>query len=345
MCRKMKKPITINDIASHFNVSNTAVSFILNGKARKKKISTTLETRVLNYVNQVGYYPNRYAQAMHSGKSGVIALIIRDISDSYCNRIAKGLEKLSAEFGLTVLIGSSGDSLTKMNSLLRSYGDSQVDAIILEPLAGTENAVGELAKSGLPLILLRSSAFDLDLPSVSIDLYSSTYEVTKKFAAYGYQHMALISSGANADLAFEKERGYTDAQNELGRDPVIKKIRNSIGERVFEIGDFLKKNVHTDLLLFTDGPLCYAGLTAIKNMGITVPSDLGIVVFEDSDVFRLLTPSISAMVRPIDQIVNALFKVTITLLNSSEDISPRHIILKPELTIRESSRLDQAIFY
>jgi len=57
----MKKKLLIRDIAKELNVSITTVSFILNGKAKEKRISDEVTARVLKKVEEVGFRPNQLA--------------------------------------------------------------------------------------------------------------------------------------------------------------------------------------------------------------------------------------------------------------------------------------------
>ena len=52
----MKKPLRIGDIAKKLNVSVTTVSFILNGKAEEKRISTKLTQKVLKLVDEFSIF-------------------------------------------------------------------------------------------------------------------------------------------------------------------------------------------------------------------------------------------------------------------------------------------------
>ena len=42
----MNKKISIHDIAKHLNVSATTVSFVLNGKAEERKISSAMKKKI-----------------------------------------------------------------------------------------------------------------------------------------------------------------------------------------------------------------------------------------------------------------------------------------------------------
>jgi transcriptional regulator with XRE-family HTH domain len=61
-----KSKISMVDIASRLKISTTTVSFILNGKAKEKRISDELTERVLKLVEEVGYRPTRSLPASPS---------------------------------------------------------------------------------------------------------------------------------------------------------------------------------------------------------------------------------------------------------------------------------------
>ena len=68
----IKKRLSIVDIANKLNISKTTVSFILNGRAKEKRISEELVERVLKFVEEVGYKPNSLAKSLRTGKSNII---------------------------------------------------------------------------------------------------------------------------------------------------------------------------------------------------------------------------------------------------------------------------------
>ncbi|MFB9844008.1 LacI family DNA-binding transcriptional regulator [Mucilaginibacter ginsenosidivorans] len=79
----MKKKTSINDIARDLNFAKSTVSFILNGKAKRKRISEELAERVLKYVKEKGYKPSHLATSLSTGKTKVICLMVEKISDFF----------------------------------------------------------------------------------------------------------------------------------------------------------------------------------------------------------------------------------------------------------------------
>lgn len=61
-----QKNITITDIAKELGISKATVSRTISGKGR---ISTRTKDRVLSYVNEHGYRPNKVAQGLAKSKT------------------------------------------------------------------------------------------------------------------------------------------------------------------------------------------------------------------------------------------------------------------------------------
>src|SRR4051812_16165557 len=113
----MKKKLSINDIASHLNVAKSTISFILNGKAKEKRISNELTERVLKYVNEMGYKPNQLARSLSTGKTKMICLMVEKISDYFFSHIAFHLEEMAYKSGYKIIYCSTENDPEKTKEL------------------------------------------------------------------------------------------------------------------------------------------------------------------------------------------------------------------------------------
>ncbi|MDM8172998.1 substrate-binding domain-containing protein [Olivibacter sp. 47] len=83
-------------------------------------------------------------------------------------------------------------------------------------------------------------------------------------------------------------------------------------------------------------------MEAIRNLKIKIPSDLGVVVFDDHNMFRLFTPSVTAISQPINEMAQQAINLVLDRLTNAKmpkQDKPVHIVLKNEFRIRESSQL------
>ena len=84
--------------------------------------------------------------------------------------------------------------------------------------------------------------------------------------------------------------------------------------------------------------MAIGAMLAIKEKGLQMPNDIGLVGFNNEPVTKLLTPAISSVDQPAFEIGKAAAKVFIEMMNSDIDMTSREIVLKPKLFIRESSQ-------
>ena len=67
-------------------------------------------------------------------------------------------------------------------------------------------------------------------------------------------------------------------------------------------------------------------------------NDLGIIAFDDNDMFKIYDPSITSVSQPLFEISSKLMELMLPLLKNKDVTEiPQKIMLKAELIIRESS--------
>src|ERR1700759_110070 len=112
------KKILIRDIAEQLNISTATVSYILNGKAKEKRISNDLTKRVQDFVAANNYQPNQLAQSLRTGKTNVICLMVEDIADLFFAGVAGHIEDIAYERGYKIMYCSTKNDTQKAKELI-----------------------------------------------------------------------------------------------------------------------------------------------------------------------------------------------------------------------------------
>ena len=314
----MKKKISIGDIAKHLNISKTTVSFVLNGKAREKHISESLEEKVLTYIKEVGYKPNAFARGLRTGKTKIIGMLVEDISDPFFASIARMIEEEANKKGYRIIYSSTENDTERTKALIDIYRTRQVDGYIIAPPPGVEEDIRSLMHDNLPVILFDRYFPDLQTDNVVVDNFEATYNAVQHFFNNEYKNVAFVTLPSEQIQMQERLRGYQTVINERKDRAYIKKI---------------------DAVFFATNYLADAGLEAIRNLGLSIPGDLGVIVFDDYRLFRLFTPSITAISQPIQEISETVIKLLLSKLTSSPKVSePNTVVIPTSLIIRNSSR-------
>ncbi|MEN0054190.1 MAG: substrate-binding domain-containing protein [Mucilaginibacter sp.] len=336
----MKKKLSIVDIANSLNISKTTVSFILNGRAREKRISEELVDRVLKYVKEVGYKPNSLAKSLRTGKSNIIGLLVEDISNTFFASIARQIEDRAYKNGYKIIYSSTDNDTQKTQELIAMFRDRHVDGYIIVPPPNIEEDISGLIRDGLPVVL-----FDRHLPNVEtdyvlVDNLFSTYNATRYLIDKGYKNVAFISIDAEQSQMLDRLDGYKKAMNES-------KLKINTQELDFfqdkklvtsQIVDFLNEHQEIDAILFGNNRLATCGLKALRNLNKRVPEDIALISFDDYEVFELSNPPITAIAQPIDNIADQVITILLNRLNNTpENDNKQRVILPTDLKVRKST--------
>ncbi len=83
-------------VARLAGVSSTTVSHVLSGK---RPVGAATHEGVLRAIGELGYRPNRLARSLRTRRSGMIAVIVPDISNPYYGVVTRGLADTLDEAG------------------------------------------------------------------------------------------------------------------------------------------------------------------------------------------------------------------------------------------------------
>ena len=340
---KVKKRTLIHDIARHLNVSIATVSFVLNGKAKEQRISDALAEKVLRYVEEVGYKPNQLAKSLRTGKTNVIGLIIEDISNPFFATVAWLIEKKAFERGYRIIYCSTDNNTAKTKDLISMFQERHIDGYIIAPPEGIEDEVTSLLKSNKPTVLLDRYIPGLASDYVIVDGAEGTYQAVRHLLEQGFENIAFVTSESRQTQMEARLQGYSKALDEEGKTKNIKRFVVNFGEDherlVSEIYKFMKNDRKYDAVIFANNILSIYGLEAIARLGLRIPEDLGVISFDDHDLFRLHSPTITAIAQPIESLAENSIEVLLKKLEQTSEVEALvdTIVLPTSLIIRGSS--------
>jgi LacI family transcriptional regulator len=335
----VKKKVSINDIAKQLGISITTVSFILNGRAKEKRISDKLVKTVLDLVEEVNYKPNTLARSLRTGKTNIIGLMVEDISDPFFGNVARLIEEKAYKNGYKILYCSTENDTEKTCELIQMFRDRHVDGYIIVPPEGIEEEIKSLIASDKPVVL-----FDRYLPTVDTDYVvinnrESAYNATEHLIKGGYKNIGLITLDSLQPQMQDRLAGYEDALKHYVLPSHVKEISYKDNEQVIrQISTFLQRKNEIDAIFFLTNYLCVSGLKAMKKLGIRIPQDLAIVCFDEYELFEMYSPPITTVSQPIEQISDHVINLLLSKLDRTHPTKDyQKITLPTSFIVRESS--------
>ena len=200
------KKITIHDVALAAGVSVSTVSLVLSGKGR---ISTATGERVNAAIEELGFVRNRQASALRGGQSGVIGLIVRDLSAPFYAELTAGLtEALEAQGRMVFLLhgGKDGEQLAQRFSLLLNQG---VDGVVIAGAAGSSDDLRRIAEEkAIPVIFASRASYLDDVDTVRPDNMQAAQLLTEHLIRNGHQRIAWLGGQSSSLTRAERVGGY-----------------------------------------------------------------------------------------------------------------------------------------
>lgn len=340
----MKKKLSIHDIARELKVSAATISYVLNGKAREKRISTALEKKILNYAEKYNYRPNTLAKSLRVGKSKVIAMLVEGIDDPFFSSITRIVEKEMSRKGYKTFFASTENDPELTEDLIGVFRDAQVDGYIIVPPPDIEDSLVSLINDKVPMVLFDRYFPELETCNVIVNNFQGVYDAMQHFLNLGYKHIGFVTLDSSQIQMAERLRGYKKAMREKHLFTYIQKVSFELRQDRQKITNIIKrfiaKNNHLEAVLFATNYLSINGLEAIRTLKIKIPDNMAIIGFDDNAHFPLFTPTVTAIAQPIRELSEQVVKQLITRLNGQEvQVPNKTIVLPTRLIIRESSNI------
>jgi LacI family transcriptional regulator len=335
----MKKKISINDIAQQLGVSITTVSFILNGRAQEKRISEKLVKRVLEFVQEVNYKPSSLARSLRTGKTNIIGLMVEDISDPFFSSIARAIEAIAYQSGYKIIYCSTENATEKTRELIAMYSERHVDGYIIVPPEGVEQDINLLLDSGKPVVLIDRYLPAIDTDYVVVDNENSAYEATCHLITNGYKNISFITIDSLQPQMQDRLSGYERAMTTYGLPQLVKEVAYKSSEQAMQqISVFLDRRKEIDAIFFSTNYLCVSGLKAMAGKGLSIPNNIGVVSFDNYELFELYSPSITTVSQPTEKIAEQAINLLMSRLKKTiVDKKAEKIIIPTTLIVRNSS--------
>lgn len=336
------KPLSIKDIAKKANVSITTVSFILNGKAEKMRISQDMITKVEKIIKELGFRPNQVARSLRTGNTKTIGLIVEDISNPFFASIARLIEDKAYRHGYKIIYSSTENNLDKAKGLIKMFKSRQVDGYIIAPMTGMEEDIKQLLTDRTPVVVFDRHLPGLNVSTVLVDNVEGTFMATESFINQGKKNIAFVTVDVEVEEIKDRFTGYEKALKVNKIKPaksLCKQIpfTNTAEETTAELVEFFGKNPQIDAVLFATNYLAVRGLFAFKEMEKKINGDFKVIAYDDHDIFKLHSPTISAVDQPIeeiaDQVITLILK-ELAAVDTFEEHELKQIVLSSRLIER-----------
>eukprot|EP01089_Gocevia_fonbrunei_P004439 TRINITY_DN14456_c0_g1_i4.p3 TRINITY_DN14456_c0_g1~~TRINITY_DN14456_c0_g1_i4.p3 ORF type:complete len:338 (-),score=78.62 TRINITY_DN14456_c0_g1_i4:745-1758(-) len=311
----MKPKTSLKDIAKIVGVSIPLVSYVLSNKGKENRVSEKTAKRIREVAKELNYHPNWNARSLKTNKTRSIGVIVADISNPFFSNLARTIEDEAFSQDYTVIFGSSDEKVEKFNKVLDFLKMRQVDGFIIAAPEGTKDIIADLAKAGIPFVLIDRFFNDLKTNYVTVDNFKASMQATNYLLGKGNKKIGAVLYNSSLHHYKERLQGYVEALKKAGLTvdtELIKRINHrSLKADMKRVVKELVQDVGVDAIYFHTNTLAEEGLTQMLGLDRKILKKVDVVVFDQNSSYNFLEDPIPYLHQPIKEIGQKALRILI----------------------------------
>ncbi|MET4061909.1 LacI family transcriptional regulator [Arthrobacter sp. UYP6] len=318
---------TLYEVARHAGVSLATASRVLNGSNRRP--GGAISERVRASADELGYIANAQAQGLAKKNSGILGLILHDVSDPYFSMIARGVQESVQDHQKVVLLASTGRGLEAERHAIATFAARRADAIVIagsrtdNDAASAENSLilaelrrykangGQVAVIGHPVV---GSHPDDGFHSVPVPNRELSSRLAADLAAAGHRRFLVLAGPEGLVTSDDRLAGFQEGLRHAGLDPadVHRTGFNRDGGygAAVELGARVAAMERPEqrtrqgggpavCVFAVNDVMAIGAIAGFREVGLRIPEDIAVAGFDDIETLRDFTPALTTVQLPL----------------------------------------------
>lgn len=330
-------PVTLALVAQRAGVSTQTVSNALNSP---ELLAPATLKRVREALDELDYRPHQAARSLRTRSSRLIGYGVQPtppglstpVSDHFLHALSDSADQAGYRILLFAAPLGADDEAERYDELLREHS---VDGFVLSNTYRGDKRPGWLHKNAVPFIAFgRWSAKDTG-DWVDVDGAHGTAAAVDHLVAAGHRKIAFLGWPRGSGVGDDRAGGWREAMRR--HDLPIRDLRVSSVDDVDAARTAVARVVgRATAVVAASDTLALGCYRALRDAGLSPGRDVAVVGFDDSPAAGLLSPSLSSVRQPLDEVGRACTRILMARIKNP-DSAPERVLLAPELIIRESS--------
>ena len=311
--------VSIKQISFDIGVSAATVSNALTGKGR---VSKELAARIRARAEELGYRPSFAARVLKTGQSGILGLVMPDLTNPLFPSMARSLAIAADSRGLGVLIADSSGSAGHQVQALRHLVDRGVDGLIVVPEAGSVPAT-----QPVPMAVINTVSDPLN--AVSADHTGGGRQVGRHIVELDHRRVLVLGVQSNSEVQKDRIAGMVDAITpfacvkvawaEDGLDQLPRMVEGGV-----------------TAILTTSDLLALRVQSVLARAGYVIPRDVSLTGFDDLPLAKAMHPALTTVAQDVDGIADRAIDIVDRLIRGDPIPAFGHTV-QTRLVVRQST--------
>ncbi|MCZ4280645.1 LacI family DNA-binding transcriptional regulator [Kiloniella laminariae] len=330
--------VSIKDVACEAGVSVSTVSHVLN---KTRYVAPETSDRVVAAVKLLGYQPSSLARALKTNKTKTLGMLVSNSTNPFFADVVRGVEEGCYTQGYSLILCNCDDKAERQLAYLNNLSMRRIDALVVMTTHGDPDFDRALdRKSELPMVVLDAKPAE-NICVVGDNSVLGGRLATEFLLGRGFRRIAILSGPEQHPRSQERRQGFEAAmlaaQCPVNPDWCLSGSLDAAGG-YRAMSKLLERFGATGLpeAVFAFNDLMALGaIRALGERGLTVPTDISLIGYDDIDLAPYLTPALTTIRQPGFELGSRAAMVLISRLEQGTAL-PACLSLNPELVIRES---------
>lgn len=292
--------VTMKDVALTAGVSQSTVSFVLNG-LDDMRISAETRRRVLEAAKELGYRPRAAGRPPKNAGNEVIGLMFDEVATSPFAAISiEGVQEAAWKHDVLVEVVMTGGDRGYEAAALRKWAGDRVRGVIYGSIL-THRVTPPEALAGHRAVLLNCYDAEARFASVVPAERRGGEVATRALIEAGHRRIAFISGEPWMEASDQRMEGYERALRAAGIpvDPSLVVEGNFLPSGGRDATLRLIDAGHRPDAIFCANDLMAVGTyEALKERGLRVGADIAVMGYDDQEIAQHLAPPLSTVLLP-----------------------------------------------
>jgi len=311
--------VTSKDVAREAGVSQTTVSFVLNGKD-EHGIAAETRRLVLETADRLGYVPSGIGRAMRKGHGNVVLCVVPDFP------VAEAMEQFKLSLGRS--LAKAGYACVYLHHDQATVPLAQLwqhiqPAIVVAFGTLPPRDVRTLKQAEIPVL---DGLFAPENARVTgLDQEAVGRLQIQHLADRGHQRIGIAALDDPRERPFSLPRvqGATQACRDLGLPaPEVIDVRYSRESAQAAVSEWTRGATPVTAVAAFNDLLALAILASCRTQGIAVPDDLALIGVDDLPVASLAIPALTTIAMDLTAIAAGLTETILSQVGERAPATP-----------------------
>lgn len=300
------KNLSIHDVAQEASVSIATVSRVINGKDR---VAPETRQRVQDAMRKLDFRPNRQARALGLRRTNTIGLVLPDLLGEFFSELMHGVDTAARDSNMNLMVIRAVGAEEEKAVCEEFLGSGAVDGLIFMISQLDDKAVHELIRYKDSLLVIDRDLGDQGIDNVLVDNRSGGYEATTHLIQDArVEHLTFIGGPAENVDSRDRYLGFMDATRRHGfrlegehyyQTDYSYEFANTISERLIPR---IRRSQGRWGIVAANDDLARGIIDPMLDAGLSVPNDVAVVGYDDSQLARLARPPLTSMRIPLREL-------------------------------------------